>query len=573
VGVVTSATAGAARHPRGHRLVAVALAGICVAAAAAIGVANAARSEITTPASAVRTLGPMAAGARIAFELELVLPGQARLQRDLAAIADPRSPLYHHYIGAREFGQRYGISAARLRRLERALAAAGVRVTRSYPQRTEIAVSATVSTVERLLGARILRYAGAGGERWHAPRAAPVIPSALRASVSAVTGLSTRPVWQPQDVPYGGLTAHAAAIAYDYAPLAAQGVDGQGETIAIVSLTQFDTANPATFAAQQGIAGAAATIVRVDGGANDSQGADETNLDVEVMRSVAPAARVIVYEAPDNSDTGFADIVNTVVAQHSATIISTSWGQCLPGLDSAQHSADTAAVDAAVRAGISIVAASGDQGAYDCQGESLSDHQLSVDWPAANPDVIGAGGTRLYLDRNDTYNHEAAWEGALSESGGGGGLAAGIPKPSWQVGPGVENRYSTGVRQVPDVSADADPGTGWMVFTSGPANSSGDYPAGQYVQIGGTSAAAPFWSATLALVEEYVRLHGGAPVGFAAPMLYALAAHKQAFPPFHDVTFGGNRFYQATPGWDYATGLGSPDDYNLARDALAYLKR
>jgi kumamolisin len=187
--------------------------------------------------------------------------------------------------------------------------------------------------------------------------------------------------------------------------------------------------------------------------------------------------------------------------------------------------------------------------------------------------VIGAGGTRLYLNRNDTYNHEAAWEGALSESGGGGGLAAGIPKPSWQVGPGVENRYSTGVRQVPDVSADADPGTGWMVFTSGPANSSGDYPAGQYVQVGGTSAAAPFWSATLALVEEYVRLHGGAPVGFAAPMLYALAAHKQAFPPFHDVTFGGNRFYQATPGWNYATGLGSPDDYNLARDALAYLKR
>jgi kumamolisin len=573
VGIVTSATAGAAAHPRGHRLVAVALVGVCVAAAAAFGVASAARVPNATPTSAARALGPMAPRAAIAFELELVLPGQARLQRDLAAIADPRSPLYHHYIGARAFGEHYGISAARLRGLERSLAGVGVRVTKSYPQRTELAVSATVATVERLLRVRILRYAGAAGERWHAPSGTPAIPLAWRASVSAVTGLSTRPVWRPQDVPYGGLTARAAATGYDYAPLAAHGIDGQGETIAIVSLTQFDASDPATFARQRGIAGPTPTVVRVDGGANDSQGADETNLDVEVMRSVAPAAHVIVYEAPDDSDTGFADIVNTVVAAHAATIISTSWGQCLPGLDTAQRSADTAAIDAAVRAGISIFAASGDQGAYDCQSESLSDHQLNVDWPAANPDVIGAGGTRLYLNANDTYNHESAWEGALSDSGGGGGLATGIPRPPWQAGPGVDDQHSTGARQVPDVSAEADPGTGWMIFTSGPANSSGQYPAGQYFQIGGTSAAAPFWSAALALVEEYVRVHGGGPVGFAAPMLYALAAHSQAFAPFHDVTFGGDRFYQATPGWDFATGLGSPDVYNLARDALTYLKR
>lgn len=225
---MTSATAGAATHPRGHRLVAAALACAAVAAAAAIGVASAARGPIATPTSAVRALGPMAPATRIAFELALVLPGQARLQRDLAAIADPHSPLYHHYIGARAFGERYGISTARLRRLEQTLAAAGVAVTESYPQRTALRVSATVATVERLLRVRIVRYAGAAGERWHAPTGAPAIPPALRGTVSGVTGLSTRPVWQAQDVPYGGLTAREAAIAYNSAPLFQQNLGGRG---------------------------------------------------------------------------------------------------------------------------------------------------------------------------------------------------------------------------------------------------------------------------------------------------------------------------------------------------------
>jgi len=570
---VTAATASAALRARPQRIVAVALAGVCVLVAGGVGLAERASGSSAAAASAVRVLGRMAPRARIAFELELVLPGQARLDHDLAAIANPRSPLYRHYIGARVFGERYGISGARLERLERALAADRIDVIGGYPQRTALRVSATVATVSRLFGVTIDRYAAADGERWHAPTRAAAVPAALRADVAAVAGLSTRPVQQPQDVPYGGLTAHAASIGYDYAPLAAQGIDGQGETIAIVSLTQFDESNPAVYARELNLAGPAPTVIDVDGGANDSQGADETNLDVDVSRSVAPAAHVEVYEAPDDSDTGFADIVNTIVAHHAATIISTSWGQCLPGLSPAQRSADTSAIDAAVRAGISIFAATGDQGAYDCQSEEVTDHQLSVDWPAANPDVIGAGGTRLYLNTNDTYDHEAAWEGALSAAGGGGGLATGIPKPPWQVGPGVQNRFSTGARQVPDVAADADPGTGWLVFTSGPAGGSGQYPPGQLVQIGGTSAAAPFWAGTLALVEDYVRVHGGGAVGFAAPMLYALADGHQAFAPFHDVTVGGNRFYQAAPGWDFATGLGSPDVYNLARDALAYVER
>jgi kumamolisin len=156
---------------------------------------------------------------------------------------------------------------------------------------------------------------------------------------------------------------------------------------------------------------------------------------------------------------------------------------------------------------------------------------------------------------------ESAWEDVLSGAGGGGGFTTGDARPSWQVGPGVNDAYSNGRRQLPDVSADADPGTGWVVYWDG-----------RFGEFGGTSAATPFWASSMVLIEQYAAANGVRRLGFVDPALYAVAYSRQPFPPFHDVTFGGNRFYQATPGWDPATGLGSPDVYNLARDMVAYLR-
>jgi kumamolisin len=74
------------------------------------------------------------------------------------------------------------------------------------------------------------------------------------------------------------------------------------------------------------------------------------------------------------------------------------------------------------------------------------------------------------------------------------------------------------------------------------------------------------------LIEQYARQHGIHRLGFVDPLLYALASSPQPFAPFHDVTLGTNRYFPATRGWDFATGLGSPDVYNLARDIVAYLR-
>jgi kumamolisin len=95
---------------------------------------------------------------------------------------------------------------------------------------------------------------------------------------------------------------------------------------------------------------------------------------------------------------------------------------------------------------------------------------------------------------------------------------------------------------------------------------------GHWDTIGGTSAATPFWASAMLLAEQFAKKDGVKRRCFLAPILYKLAATHQAHPAFHDVKLGGNRYYDAGPGWDYATGLGSPDVYNLARDLAAYLR-
>jgi kumamolisin len=114
-------------------------------------------------------------------------------------------------------------------------------------------------------------------------------------------------------------------------------------------------------------------------------------------------------------------------------------------------------------------------------------------------------------------------------------------------------------REVPDVSAIADPAT------------SGEYVIdGGLTVEGGTSQAAPIWAGIMALADEYLQRHGARRVGFANPALYALARGTWPYPAFNDVTTGANLLYPATPGYDMASGLGTPNAWNLARDLLAY---
>jgi kumamolisin len=228
---------------------------------------------------------------------------------------------------------------------------------------------------------------------------------------------------------------------------------------------------------------------------------------------------------------------------------------------------------AAFAAGISIFSSSGDDAAYDCRRVDISDNPFErdlspgVDWPTSSPSVVSVGGTFLTLREDGTYVEEAGWEEPLGGGGGGGGLSGIQERPEWQAGLGVDNEASNGMRQVPDVAGPADPSSGFVVTYT-------DYEQGLVSgKVGGTSAAAPFWAASMLLTQQLAAREGVSALGPLGPLLYQVSAQQPAGAVFHDIVRGGNLLYSAGPGWDYSTGLGSPRVAPLARAIVDALKQ
>jgi len=279
-------------------------------------------------------------------------------------------------------------------------------------------------------------------------------------------------------------------------------------------------------------------------------GQQEVELDIEVIRAYAPGATIKVYEAANSgSNTGANNAYAAMVADTSLSAISTSWGLC----EAQQGAAETSTLSQLFRnARVPIFAASGDSGAHDCTdflGYPTSD--LAVDSPASDPMVTGVGGTTLSTS-GGAYRGESGW------SGSGGGLSSQFARPAWQVGPGVANGSSNGARQVPDVAHDADPGSGYSIYTQGVVNPQPVTLGPGWATFGGTSAGAPAWAAATAIYDQYATAHALSTMGPANPILYGAAQCSQGHAPLHDPVSGNNGYYQATPRWDFVTGLGTP---------------
>ncbi len=176
-------------------------------------------------------------------------------------------------------------------------------------------------------------------------------------------------------------------------------------------------------------------------------------------------------------------------------------------------------------------------------------------YPAASPDVLSVGGTSLSVNSNGTVNSETAWSS-------GGGVSAYEAKPGYQ-----SSVVSGSYRSTPDVSFDADPNTGVAVY-----DTYGDTYGGYgWMQVGGTSLGAPAWSAIIALADGS-RLAAGKPslngVSQTLPALYSMSTSQSGTTPFYDITSGGDSVATAGPGYDSATGLGSPRRTDLIDSTL-----
>jgi kumamolisin len=318
-------------------------------------------------------------------------------------------------------------------------------------------------------------------------------------------------------------------------------VTGAGQTLALFELDGYTASDISAYESTYGLPNVPLENVLVDsatGGAGG--GAGEVTLDIELMLAVAPgASKIIVYEGPNN-DQGILDTYAKIANENRAKSVSTSWGLSEDGSSSSFLQAENAIFKQMAAQGQSIFAAAGDDGAND-NGSSLS-----VDDPGSQPYVVGVGGTNLSTRGDGSYGSETTWHSG--SSGGGGGVSAIWTQPDWQNGIATAvNLGSISMRNVPDVSLDADPNTGYAIYCNG-----------SWGVWGGTSAAAPLWAGFTALVNQQRQANGLGPLGFANPSLYRIGQTGSYGADFHDINDNStNGHYPAVSGYDNATGWGS----------------
>jgi subtilase family serine protease len=363
--------------------------------------------------------------------------------------------------------------------------------------------------------------------------------------------------------------------AYDLNPLYGKGITGAGRTIVIVDSYGSPTiaSDLQTFDAQFGFPNPDlqidqfGTIPPFDPTNATMVGwAEETTLDVEYAHSIAPGAKIVLAETPVAETEGVTGLPEMMNAEESlinagvGDVISQSFGateNTFPGFSSGNYSSLLNlryAFKDALAHGVTVLAATGDAGAtdYESDGATLYPYRVVI-WPSTDPLVTGVGGSQLYLNNaGDRLQPDSVWNDPYGA--GGGGVSSVFSRPLFQIG--VKNVVGSH-RGVPDISMSAAvDGAAWVYWSFGGTGGPG------WELVGGTSEATPIFSGIVALADQVA----GHRLGLINPGLYALGALSQhgVHDGIVDITTGNNTFagvtgYNATPGYDLASGWGTID--------------
>ena len=561
--------------------------------------------------------GALAGQTQLHLMVTLRVPEQAALTEFLAGLSNRLSPDFHQFLRPGQFAARFGASPAEIQAVTTALRAQGLDPGPVSANRLAIPVTGTAAAVDRALGTGLTSYELAGGRTAFANTRAPSIPAAAAPYVQGVLGLSdvyhprsllARPVGPaavrspaqaqlrrhglavttsavgPQPCSdavdtgseQGSYTADQIAAYYEMSPMYALGDLGQGVHVA---LAEFEPDLSSDIAAYESCYGLSTPVsyTEVDGGAGTGAGSGEAALDIEDVMGLAPKVSIDVYQAPNNgTDASVYDLYSAIVTADTDQVVSTSWGECELDSDSSLIQAEQSVFEQAAAQGQTVFAAAGDDGSTDCFEDPGTTHgsDLAVDDPGSQPHVVAVGGTSLGSSSESVWN-----DSALENGAGGGGVSSTWCMPAYQYQatiPGlVSGNSQTGsscpaavplMRQLPDVSADADPETGYVIYYSG-----------SWGTFGGTSAAAPLWAAVAALIDAspFCTDYGSGAAGVQPAGLYAMAAAEHSYiygasevpEGLNDVTNGNNDYtpsgyadglYPATTGYDMASGLGTP---------------
>jgi subtilase family serine protease len=382
--------------------------------------------------------------------------------------------------------------------------------------------------------------------------------------------------------------------AYGVNQLNSQGLTGRGETIVLVDsygspsiqsdLQAFDQAN--------GLPAPPSLDVISPAGAppawnpnlyGDQLGwAQETTLDVEYAHAMAPGANLIEVETPVDETEGVQGLPQMmqgekfVIDHHLASVISQSFGATEPTFQNARGQFDPQLIynlryafqDAAAQ-GVTVLAASGDDGATDYEPNLIDNYPFRViDWPSSDPLVTSVGGTELQLDSaGNRTAPDSVWNDPPnscfgdSPCAGSGGVSAVFSRPFYQ--DGVRNTVGA-ARGTPDVSMSGSCSGAVDWYESYPAGPGFPAQPGGWGPICGTSEASPLFSGEVALADQAA----GHPLGLINPALYEMGDGRLS--GLTDITIGNNtvtftnsngktytvKGYNAQPGYDLASGIG-----------------
>ena len=539
-------------------------------------------ARASEPRVAVAQAVPLPRGAqlvsgslRTSFDVVLAQPRAAALRTFLREVSDPSSPQYHHFLTTAQFAARFGAPAAEVAAVRHYFSSYGVHVGALSRGHLVLHLRADTSVIARAFATSVATVR-VGAHRAAQFSATATLPRAIAHDVAAVDGLST--VRTPHALGLAhSATAHATSAStcaaatggssatgstpnalggyslqqqgalYGLQSAWAQGNVGTGQTIAVYELGTYNPSNVATYLSCYGLSDQVHSVP-VDGG-GPSSFSDEATLDVEEAAGLAPGATVDVYTGPNNS-TGPLDIYQAIADANTASVVTTSWGTCEAD-PSGDPAAEQAVFEQMAAQGQTVIAAAGDSGSSDCAG--ITTNAPAVDDPASQPLVTGVGGLTV---NNIAPLNETVWNSGGGGGGaGGGGISSLWSRPAWQNAPGIAP--SETMRLVPDLSVMADPSTGFIqYFTGTSAVDCGSNCGSGWSSIGGTSIGAPLVSSLVAVAAQQC---GVSRLGLINPALYAMASTG-----FNDVTTGNNDIfnvgvYSAGPGYDMASGLGSPN--------------
>ncbi|MDT5095743.1 MAG: kumamolisin [Mycobacterium sp.] len=426
-------------------------------------------------------------------------------------------------------------------------------------------------------GVSIHDYRSADGKTYYEAKQAPEIPAPVRGDVSEVGRIvsgpvnTARPPVIPRDVPDGALSPTGLMKTYNAAPLKA---DGKGQTIVFFEIDSGNQSDYDKFTQEFNIP---VPLKPTEIGNRPKEGG-ETPMDVEVVHGMAPAAQKVILYLPVAANGNlttkeWADSMAQIDRDYPGAVwsISLIW-ICDLRVNAANLAPIQEAIRTAEQHGTSVFMSSGDNGGYECKGQQGHSEyfappvegDIGLNAVASIPEVVSAGGTTLSTDSNGGWVTEAGWADYPSGFGTGGGVSNVYARPDWQRTVQLAQNLTgdhQGVpdpqtqRLTPDFSAVADGATG-----------AGFYKDGKLIPGGGTSLSAPILAALTMLMNQYLTGHGGKKIGDINPVLYKAATGSR--PAFHDVTFGGNVAYNSGEGFDLATGLGTPDTFNLVQNIL-----